>query len=105
MNFPDYQRLNAEEPCCVTHQEVRTYLQNYAKHFDLLKYIQVRAKYISYIVYKYSKILNYLLLRRYNIIVRYKGRICPIKKINRRQRRMGCPNKNVKNEARGRDYF
>lgn len=43
MNFPDYQRLNAEEPCCVTHQEVRTYLQNYAKHFDLLKYIQVRA--------------------------------------------------------------
>lgn len=40
MNFPDYQRLNAEEPCCVTHQEVRTYLQNYAKHFDLLKYIQ-----------------------------------------------------------------
>lgn len=42
MNFPDYQRLNAEEPCCVTHQEVRTYLQNYAKHFDLLKYIQVR---------------------------------------------------------------
>lgn len=42
MNFPDYQRLNAEEPCCVTHQEVRTYLQNYAKHFDLLKYVQVR---------------------------------------------------------------
>lgn len=51
MNFPDYQRLNAEEPCCVTHQEVRTYLQNYAKHFDLLKYIQVRANifHISFI--------------------------------------------------------
>lgn len=41
MNFPDYLTLNAEEPCCVTHQEVRAYLQNYAKHFDLLKYIQV----------------------------------------------------------------
>ncbi|XP_050595064.1 uncharacterized protein LOC126924518 isoform X1 [Bombus affinis] len=40
MNFPDYQRLNAEEPCCVTHQEVRTYLQNYAEYFDLLKHIQ-----------------------------------------------------------------
>ncbi|OAD52045.1 Flavin-containing monooxygenase FMO GS-OX-like 2 [Eufriesea mexicana] len=40
MNFPNYRRLNAEEPCCVTHQEVRTYLQNYAEHFDLVKHIQ-----------------------------------------------------------------
>ncbi|KAK9308846.1 hypothetical protein QLX08_001268 [Tetragonisca angustula] len=40
MNFPDYQRLNAVEPCCVSHQEVRSYLQNYADHFDLFKYIQ-----------------------------------------------------------------
>ncbi|XP_076295413.1 uncharacterized protein LOC143216343 [Lasioglossum baleicum] len=40
MNFPDYTTMNAVEPCCVTHQEVRTYLENYAKHFDLLKHIQ-----------------------------------------------------------------
>nr|XP_012146820.1 PREDICTED: flavin-containing monooxygenase FMO GS-OX-like 2 isoform X1 [Megachile rotundata]XP_012146821.1 PREDICTED: flavin-containing monooxygenase FMO GS-OX-like 2 isoform X1 [Megachile rotundata]XP_012146823.1 PREDICTED: flavin-containing monooxygenase FMO GS-OX-like 2 isoform X1 [Megachile rotundata]XP_012146824.1 PREDICTED: flavin-containing monooxygenase FMO GS-OX-like 2 isoform X1 [Megachile rotundata] len=40
MNFPDYVKMNAEEPCCVTHQEVRTYLENYAKNFDLLKHIQ-----------------------------------------------------------------
>lgn len=44
MNFPDYVRMNAEEPCCVTHQEVRTYLENYAKNFDLLEHIQFGTK-------------------------------------------------------------
>ncbi|KOC59194.1 Flavin-containing monooxygenase FMO GS-OX-like 9 [Habropoda laboriosa] len=44
MNFPDYQRLIAEEPCCVTHREIRTYLQNYTDHFNLLKYIQFGSR-------------------------------------------------------------
>ncbi|XP_054013625.1 uncharacterized protein LOC128895222 [Hylaeus anthracinus] len=44
MNFPDYPRMNAVEPCCVTHQEVRTYLQNYAEHFNLLKYVQFNTR-------------------------------------------------------------
>ncbi|XP_017886333.1 flavin-containing monooxygenase FMO GS-OX-like 7 [Ceratina calcarata] len=40
MNFPDYLEMNAVEPCCVSHQEVRSYLQKYAEHFDLLRHIQ-----------------------------------------------------------------
>ncbi|CAK9794707.1 Flavin-containing monooxygenase FMO GS-OX-like 2 [Anthophora plagiata] len=44
MNFPDYQMLIAEEPCCVTHQEVLTYLQSYANHFNLHKYIQFGSR-------------------------------------------------------------
>ncbi|XP_034193607.2 uncharacterized protein LOC117610392 [Osmia lignaria lignaria] len=44
MNFPDYVKMKAEEPCCVTHQEVRNYLQNYAEHFGLLKHIQFGTK-------------------------------------------------------------
>ncbi|CAL7938279.1 unnamed protein product [Xylocopa violacea] len=40
MNFPDYMRMNTEEPCCASHQEIQTYLQGYANHFDLLKHIQ-----------------------------------------------------------------
>ena len=44
MNFPDYQRMNAVEPCCATHQEVLNYLRNYARHFDLLKYIQFNTR-------------------------------------------------------------
>ncbi|XP_043266309.1 flavin-containing monooxygenase FMO GS-OX-like 7 [Colletes gigas] len=44
MNFPDYPRMNAVEPCCATHQEVLTYLKNYAEHFGLLKYIQFNTR-------------------------------------------------------------
>ncbi|XP_076241300.1 uncharacterized protein LOC143183580 [Calliopsis andreniformis] len=44
MNFPDYMEMNAVQPCCVSHQEIRTYLQNYATHFDLLKHIQFNKR-------------------------------------------------------------
>nr|XP_033324761.1 flavin-containing monooxygenase FMO GS-OX-like 2 isoform X1 [Megalopta genalis] len=44
MNFPDYPTMNAVEPCCVTHQQVRAYLENYAKHFALLEHIQFNTR-------------------------------------------------------------
>lgn len=44
MNFPDFTRMTAEEPCCVTHEEVLGYLRNYADHFDLRKYIQFNTQ-------------------------------------------------------------
>ncbi|KAI4487267.1 hypothetical protein M0804_005416 [Polistes exclamans] len=44
MNFPDYMRMEAQEPCCVSHNEVLSYLRNYVEHFKLLKYIQFYVK-------------------------------------------------------------
>nr|XP_031842723.1 flavin-containing monooxygenase FMO GS-OX-like 2 isoform X2 [Nomia melanderi] len=44
MNFPDYPRMNAEEPCCVTHRDIRSYLENYAEHFDLLRHVQFNTR-------------------------------------------------------------
>ncbi|KAI4497513.1 hypothetical protein M0802_007524 [Mischocyttarus mexicanus] len=44
MNFPDYMRMEAQEPCCVSHNEILSYLRNYAEHFKLLKYIQFYVK-------------------------------------------------------------
>lgn len=67
MNFPDFPEMNAVEPCFVTHQEVRTYLQNYAKHFDLLKHVQVNE----------TRLKNLHQFIERNIPVQHKGRIDP----------------------------
>lgn len=101
MNFPDYQRLNAEEPCCVTHQEVRTYLQNYAEYFDLLKHIQVSGNKSRCCVRKFLLTCY----ERYNVIVWNTSRIRSIANFSRRQRRMGCTNKSCKNKRRERKYL
>ncbi|XP_076165841.1 uncharacterized protein LOC143145905 [Ptiloglossa arizonensis] len=44
MNFPDYPEMDVVEPCCVSHEEVRNYLENYAEHFDLRKHIQFNTR-------------------------------------------------------------
>lgn len=44
MNFPDYITMVAQEPCCVSHQEILKYLKNYAQHFDLCRHIQFNTK-------------------------------------------------------------
>ncbi|KAK2578811.1 hypothetical protein KPH14_012030 [Odynerus spinipes] len=44
MNFPDYMRMEQQEPCCVSHDEVLFYLRNYMEHFQLCKHIQFHVK-------------------------------------------------------------
>ncbi|KAL6446644.1 hypothetical protein ACFW04_001255 [Cataglyphis niger] len=44
MNFPDYITMDAEEPCCVSHQEVLKYLRDYAQHFDICRHIQFNTR-------------------------------------------------------------
>lgn len=43
MNFPDYKKLGGEDGihCCVTHEDMLKYLNDYADFFDLKKFIQV----------------------------------------------------------------
>lgn len=41
MNFPDYIRMDAQEPCCISHNEICSYLRNYTEYFQLRRYIQV----------------------------------------------------------------
>ncbi|KAL2712968.1 flavin-containing monooxygenase FMO GS-OX-like 2 [Vespula squamosa] len=44
MNFPDYIRMDAQEPCCISHNEILSYLHNYTEHFQLRRYIQFYVK-------------------------------------------------------------
>ncbi|XP_043468284.1 flavin-containing monooxygenase FMO GS-OX-like 2 [Leptopilina heterotoma] len=40
MNFPDYRKMKGDKFSTATHQQILSYLQNYAQHFQLYQYIQ-----------------------------------------------------------------
>lgn len=44
MNFPDFMRMQYQEPCCISHDEVLSYLRNYMEHFQLHKHIKFHVK-------------------------------------------------------------
>ncbi|XP_011305418.1 flavin-containing monooxygenase FMO GS-OX-like 4 [Fopius arisanus] len=47
MNFPDYQKMDQTRPCCGTHQQVLNYLNDYADHFAIRKFIQVKRRWTA----------------------------------------------------------
>ncbi|XP_014467551.1 PREDICTED: flavin-containing monooxygenase FMO GS-OX-like 4 [Dinoponera quadriceps] len=44
MNFPDYMTMDAQEPSCVSHQEVLNYLKNYTQQFDIRRHIHFNTR-------------------------------------------------------------
>ncbi|EFN76962.1 Dimethylaniline monooxygenase [N-oxide-forming] 2 [Harpegnathos saltator] len=44
MNFPDYMTMEAQEPSCISHQEVLNYLKNYTQHFDIHRHIHFNTR-------------------------------------------------------------
>jgi len=47
MNFPDYMIMVAQEPGSVGHRDILNYLKDYAKHFDICRYIHVTQNIIN----------------------------------------------------------
>ncbi|XP_020709860.2 flavin-containing monooxygenase FMO GS-OX5-like [Athalia rosae] len=43
MNFPDWRKMGGTNASCIGHEEVLSYLDNYARHFGLLQYITFNA--------------------------------------------------------------
>lgn len=46
MNFPDYRKMKGNKSSTATHQQILSYLQNYAQYFQLYPYIQVIKNYL-----------------------------------------------------------
>ncbi|XP_032684627.1 flavin-containing monooxygenase FMO GS-OX-like 2 isoform X2 [Odontomachus brunneus] len=57
MNFPDYMTMEAQEPSCVSHQEVLNYLKDYTKHFDIRRHIHFNTK-VEYVRFEPSEDCN-----------------------------------------------
>ncbi|XP_072759323.1 uncharacterized protein [Anoplolepis gracilipes] len=57
MNFPDYITMEAQEPCCVSHQEILKYLRDYAQHFDICRHIQFNTR-VEHVRYELAEDCN-----------------------------------------------
>ena len=62
MNFPDYvtMGLDSEAICCGSHEQVHSYLEDYANHFNIQQFIQVYLRLFFKVIKPKKKISTYI---------------------------------------------